>query len=150
MQITFSEGDSLRTSEKCFCCIFRCDDRSVHGWQCAVVKVSYTVRCHTSQWYHLSMFCDQWRFLCDRSRPVITVDVSIFLPVSINITVPQCHEGPQNLNCFNVTVCMSFHGKHVPGHIGKNELSIAYWKIKIKQLTGNVFRTLVNVLQRFS
>uniref|UniRef100_A0A8C1QD51 Integrin, alpha 9 n=1 Tax=Cyprinus carpio TaxID=7962 RepID=A0A8C1QD51_CYPCA len=54
---------------------------------------------------------------CDRSRPVISVDVSIFLPVSINITVPQCHEGPQHLNCFNVTVCMSFQGKHVPGHI---------------------------------
>ncbi|XP_052006610.1 integrin alpha-9-like [Xyrauchen texanus] len=52
-----------------------------------------------------------------RSRPVISVDVSIFLPISINITVPQCHEGPQHLNCFNVTVCMSFRGKHVPGHI---------------------------------
>uniref|UniRef100_A0A671KCG9 Integrin alpha-9-like n=1 Tax=Sinocyclocheilus anshuiensis TaxID=1608454 RepID=A0A671KCG9_9TELE len=54
---------------------------------------------------------------CDRSRPVISVDISIFLPVSINITVPQCHEGPPHLNCFNVTVCMSFRGKHVPGHI---------------------------------
>ncbi|XP_039534067.1 integrin alpha-9-like [Pimephales promelas] len=52
-----------------------------------------------------------------RSRPVISVDVSIFLPASINITVPQCHEGPQHLNCFNVTICMSFRGKHVPGHI---------------------------------
>ncbi|XP_016400389.1 integrin alpha-9 [Sinocyclocheilus rhinocerous] len=52
-----------------------------------------------------------------RSRPVISVDVSIFLPVSINITVPQCHEGPPHLNCFNVTVCMSFRGKYVPGHI---------------------------------
>ncbi|XP_062851911.1 integrin alpha-9 isoform X2 [Trichomycterus rosablanca] len=52
-----------------------------------------------------------------RSRPVITVDVLIFLPASINISVPQCHEGPQNLNCFNVTVCMRFHGKHVPGFI---------------------------------
>uniref|UniRef100_A0A8C2A0P0 Integrin, alpha 9 n=1 Tax=Cyprinus carpio TaxID=7962 RepID=A0A8C2A0P0_CYPCA len=51
---------------------------------------------------------------CDRSRPVISVDVSIFLPVSINITVPQCHEGPQHVDCFNVTVCMSFQGKHVP------------------------------------
>uniref|UniRef100_A0A671K906 Integrin alpha-9-like n=1 Tax=Sinocyclocheilus anshuiensis TaxID=1608454 RepID=A0A671K906_9TELE len=56
---------------------------------------------------------------CDRSRPVISVDISIFLPVSINITVPQCHEGPPHLNCFNVTVCMSFRGKHVPGHIGE-------------------------------
>uniref|UniRef100_A0A8D0CM74 Integrin, alpha 9 n=1 Tax=Sander lucioperca TaxID=283035 RepID=A0A8D0CM74_SANLU len=52
-----------------------------------------------------------------RTRPVITVDVSIFLPVSINISVPQCHEGHQNLNCFNVTVCMRFRGRQLPGHI---------------------------------
>uniref|UniRef100_A0A669BMT6 Integrin, alpha 9 n=1 Tax=Oreochromis niloticus TaxID=8128 RepID=A0A669BMT6_ORENI len=52
-----------------------------------------------------------------RSRPVITVDVSIFLPVSINITVPQCHEGQQNMNCFNVTVCMRFRGRQLPGQI---------------------------------
>ncbi|XP_030628910.1 integrin alpha-9 [Chanos chanos] len=52
-----------------------------------------------------------------RSRPVITVDVSIFLPASINISVPQCHEGSQNLNCFNVIVCLRFRGKHVPGQI---------------------------------
>ncbi|MED6275680.1 Integrin alpha-9 [Characodon lateralis] len=53
-----------------------------------------------------------------RSRPVITVDVSIFLPISINISVPQCHEGHQNLNCFNITVCMCFRGREVPGEIG--------------------------------
>ncbi|KAF7659211.1 hypothetical protein LDENG_00001480 [Lucifuga dentata] len=52
-----------------------------------------------------------------RSRPVITVDVSIFLPVSINISVPQCHESQHNLNCFNVTVCMRFCGRQVPGQI---------------------------------
>ncbi|KAA8583931.1 hypothetical protein FQN60_015139, partial [Etheostoma spectabile] len=52
-----------------------------------------------------------------RTRPVITVDVSIFLPVSINISVPQCHEGHHNLNCFNVTVCMLFRGRQLPGHI---------------------------------
>ncbi|XP_017319172.1 integrin alpha-9 isoform X1 [Ictalurus punctatus] len=52
-----------------------------------------------------------------RSKSVITVDVSIYLPASINITVPQCHEGPQHLNCFNVSVCMRFRGKHVPGRI---------------------------------
>uniref|UniRef100_A0AAY4E1E5 Integrin alpha-2 domain-containing protein n=1 Tax=Denticeps clupeoides TaxID=299321 RepID=A0AAY4E1E5_9TELE len=56
-------------------------------------------------------------FNWNRSRPVITVDVSIYLPVSINISVPQCHEGPQHLNCFNVTICFQFHGKHVPGQI---------------------------------
>ncbi|XP_015249646.1 PREDICTED: integrin alpha-9 [Cyprinodon variegatus] len=52
-----------------------------------------------------------------RSRPVITVDVSIILPVSINISVPQCHEGHQNLNCFNITICMRFRGREVPGEI---------------------------------
>uniref|UniRef100_A0AAQ5X0S3 Integrin alpha-2 domain-containing protein n=1 Tax=Amphiprion ocellaris TaxID=80972 RepID=A0AAQ5X0S3_AMPOC len=52
-----------------------------------------------------------------RSRPVITVDISIFLPVSINISVPQCHEGHQNLNCFSVTVCMRFRGRQLPGQI---------------------------------
>ncbi|KAJ7984958.1 hypothetical protein DPEC_G00360140 [Dallia pectoralis] len=52
-----------------------------------------------------------------RSRPVITVDVSIYLPVSINITVPECLNGPQHLNCFNVTVCLVFRGKHLPGQI---------------------------------
>ncbi|XP_029031137.1 integrin alpha-9 [Betta splendens] len=52
-----------------------------------------------------------------RSRPVITLDVSIFLPASINISVPQCHEGHRDQNCFNVTVCMSFRGRRIPGQI---------------------------------
>ncbi|XP_062318876.1 integrin alpha-9 [Osmerus eperlanus] len=51
-----------------------------------------------------------------RSRPVIAVDVSIFLPASINITAPQCHEGT-HLNCFNATVCLRFRGKQLPGLI---------------------------------
>ncbi|XP_064523621.1 integrin alpha-9 isoform X3 [Pseudopipra pipra] len=55
-----------------------------------------------------------------RSRPVITVDISIFLPVSINITAPQCHDGLQPVNCLNVTACFRFSGKHVPGEIGLN------------------------------
>ncbi|XP_062035749.1 integrin alpha-9 [Lepus europaeus] len=55
-----------------------------------------------------------------RARPVITVDVSIFLPGSINITAPQCHDGQQPVNCLNVTTCFRFHGKHVPGEIGLN------------------------------
>ncbi|XP_029445667.1 integrin alpha-9 [Rhinatrema bivittatum] len=53
-----------------------------------------------------------------RARPVITIDVSIFLPPSINITSPQCHDGIQQVNCFNVTACFRFNGKHVPGQIG--------------------------------
>ncbi|KAE8597211.1 hypothetical protein XENTR_v10016385 [Xenopus tropicalis] len=52
-----------------------------------------------------------------RTRPVITVDVTILLPTSINITAPQCHDGTQQINCVNVTVCFRFRGKHVPGEI---------------------------------
>ncbi|XP_042331556.1 integrin alpha-9 [Sceloporus undulatus] len=55
-----------------------------------------------------------------RSRPVITMDVSIFLPASIDITAPQCHDGLQQVNCLNITACFSFRGKHVPGLIGLN------------------------------
>ncbi|XP_008059463.1 integrin alpha-9, partial [Carlito syrichta] len=55
-----------------------------------------------------------------RARPVITLDVSIFLPGSINITAPQCHDGQQAVNCLNITACFRFHGKHVPGEIGLN------------------------------
>ncbi|XP_053322104.1 integrin alpha-9 [Spea bombifrons] len=53
-----------------------------------------------------------------RTRPVITLDVRIILPTSINITAPQCHDGAQQVNCVNITVCFRFHGKHVPGQIG--------------------------------
>ncbi|XP_038617892.1 integrin alpha-9 [Tachyglossus aculeatus] len=53
-----------------------------------------------------------------RARPVVTVDISIFLPASINITAPQCHDGQQPVNCLNVTTCFRFRGKHVPGEIG--------------------------------
>uniref|UniRef100_A0A674GFJ2 Integrin subunit alpha 9 n=1 Tax=Taeniopygia guttata TaxID=59729 RepID=A0A674GFJ2_TAEGU len=55
-----------------------------------------------------------------RSRPVITMDITIFLPISINITAPQCHDGLQPVNCLNVTACFRFSGKHVPGEIGLN------------------------------
>lgn len=75
----------------------------------------------------LVLFCDvivrmMSFFVCCRSRPVITVDVSIFLPVSINISLPQCHEGHPNLNCFNATVCLRFRGRQLPGQIGKKNL----------------------------
>ncbi|XP_048451584.1 integrin alpha-9-like [Rhincodon typus] len=52
-----------------------------------------------------------------RARPVITLEISILLPDSINITAPQCHDGIQPVNCLNVTTCFRFHGKHVPGEI---------------------------------
>ncbi|XP_060542068.1 integrin alpha-9 isoform X1 [Pantherophis guttatus] len=55
-----------------------------------------------------------------RSRPVITLDISIFLPASIDITAPQCHDGLQQVNCLNITACFSFKGKHVPGLIDLN------------------------------
>ncbi|KAJ1199757.1 hypothetical protein NDU88_003590 [Pleurodeles waltl] len=53
-----------------------------------------------------------------RARPVITVDVSIFLPASIDITALQCQDDVQKSNCLNVTVCFQFKGKQVPGEIG--------------------------------
>ncbi|KAM6451113.1 integrin alpha-9 [Liasis olivaceus] len=55
-----------------------------------------------------------------RSRPVITLGISIFLPASIDITAPQCHDGLQQVNCLNVTACFRFKGKHVPGLIDLN------------------------------
>ncbi|RMC05558.1 hypothetical protein DUI87_18754 [Hirundo rustica rustica] len=55
-----------------------------------------------------------------RSRPVITMNITIFLPIAINITAPQCHDGLQPVNCLNVTACFRFSGKHVPGEIGLN------------------------------
>ncbi|KAJ7322635.1 hypothetical protein JRQ81_018922, partial [Phrynocephalus forsythii] len=51
------------------------------------------------------------------SRPVITMDISVLLPTSIDITAPQCHDGLQQVNCLNVTTCFSFKGRHVPGAI---------------------------------
>lgn len=72
-------------------------------------------------------------FCVNRSKPVITVDVSIFLPTSINITVPQCHEGPQHLNCFNVTVCMRFRGKLVPGRIGERSVEVWWHSVSHKE-----------------
>lgn len=67
--------------------------------------------------------------LTHRARPVITVVSSIFLPASINITAPQCHDGQQPVNCLNVTACFSFHGRHVPGEIG-NEPTSEGFKLK--------------------
>ncbi|XP_072908552.1 integrin alpha-9 [Hemitrygon akajei] len=52
-----------------------------------------------------------------RARPVITMEIVILLPGSINITAPQCHDGLQSFNCLNVTTCFRFHGKQVPGEI---------------------------------
>ncbi|XP_072119218.1 integrin alpha-9 [Mobula birostris] len=52
-----------------------------------------------------------------RARPVITMEIVILLPGSINITAPQCHDGLQSFNCLNVTTCFRFHGNQVPGEI---------------------------------
>uniref|UniRef100_A0AAZ3QZC6 Uncharacterized protein n=1 Tax=Oncorhynchus tshawytscha TaxID=74940 RepID=A0AAZ3QZC6_ONCTS len=82
-----------------------------------------------------------------RSRPVITVDVSIYLPVSINISVPQCHEGPQHLNCFNATVCLLFRGKHLPGQIGEHNyidrvVSILFLSVSLQKDVKDVFTAI--------
>ncbi|XP_012885786.1 PREDICTED: integrin alpha-9 [Dipodomys ordii] len=55
-----------------------------------------------------------------RARPVITVDASIFLPESINITAPRCHDGQQPVTCLTVTTCFRFHGRRIPGEIELN------------------------------
>uniref|UniRef100_A0A4W3IAV0 Integrin, alpha 9 n=1 Tax=Callorhinchus milii TaxID=7868 RepID=A0A4W3IAV0_CALMI len=51
------------------------------------------------------------------ARPVITVEITILLPESLNITAPQCHDGFQPVTCLNVSTCFRFHGKEVPGEI---------------------------------
>ncbi|XP_054451386.1 integrin alpha-9 [Pteronotus mesoamericanus] len=78
-----------------------------------------------------------------RARPVITVDVSIYLPVSINITAPQCHDGQQPVNCLNVTACFSFHGRHVPGEIGLNYVLTADVAKKEKSQSPRVYFVLL-------
>ncbi|XP_030896707.1 integrin alpha-9-like isoform X2 [Leptonychotes weddellii] len=78
-----------------------------------------------------------------RARPVITVDVSIFLPASINITAPQCHDGLQPVNCLNVTACFSFHGKHVPGELGLNYVLTADVDKKAKGQLPRVYFVLL-------
>uniref|UniRef100_G3SN35 Integrin alpha first immunoglubulin-like domain-containing protein n=1 Tax=Loxodonta africana TaxID=9785 RepID=G3SN35_LOXAF len=78
-----------------------------------------------------------------RARPVITVDVSILLPGSINITAPQCHDGQQPVNCLNVTACFSFHGKHVPGEIGLNYVLTADVSKKEKGQLPRVYFVLL-------
>ncbi|KAB1264455.1 Integrin alpha-9 [Camelus dromedarius] len=78
-----------------------------------------------------------------KARPVITVDVAIFLPASINITAPQCHDGQQPVNCLNVTVCFSFHGKHVPGEIGLHYVLTADVAKKEKSQLPRVYFVLL-------
>uniref|UniRef100_A0A671G8D1 Integrin subunit alpha 9 n=1 Tax=Rhinolophus ferrumequinum TaxID=59479 RepID=A0A671G8D1_RHIFE len=78
-----------------------------------------------------------------RARPVITVDVSIFLPASINITAPQCHDGQQPVNCLNVTACFRFHGRHVPGEIGLNYVLTADVAKKEKSQLPRVYFVLL-------
>nr|KAF6474521.1 integrin subunit alpha 9 [Rousettus aegyptiacus] len=77
-----------------------------------------------------------------RARPVITVVSSIFLPASINITAPQCHDGQQPVNCLNVTACFSFHGRHVPGEIGLNYVLTADVAKKEKSQLPRVYFVL--------
>nr|XP_032821679.1 integrin alpha-9 [Petromyzon marinus] len=52
-----------------------------------------------------------------RTRPVITVEASVVLPRSVNITAPLCVDGGQPTLCLNVSVCLRFRGRAVPGKI---------------------------------
>lgn len=102
---------------------FRRHRRGIHGGQRGAAEVSRSC-CFFACFFLfvfvvVVVFIPPRRRVCSRSRPVVTVDVSIFLPASINITVPQCHEGLANTNCFNVSVCMRFRGRQLPGLIGE-------------------------------
>lgn len=95
---------------------FMADSVVLLRWACLLLSFLT----HQACFFFFAVFnVESFSTVCSRTRPVVTVDVSIFLPVSINITVPQCHEGLPNTNCFNVSVCMRFRGRQLPGLIGE-------------------------------
>ncbi|KAI5106825.1 integrin alpha-4 isoform X1 [Silurus meridionalis] len=52
-----------------------------------------------------------------RTRPVVTVEASLFLPVSVNRSVASCVEHGLPAVCVEVNVCFTVHGKAIPGLI---------------------------------
>ncbi|XP_005998780.1 integrin alpha-4 [Latimeria chalumnae] len=52
-----------------------------------------------------------------RTRPVVIVEASLILPKSVNRTKPECTENGQPAVCMNVTLCFSYKGREIPGHI---------------------------------
>lgn len=54
-----------------------------------------------------------------RTRPVVTVEASLFLPVSVNRSVSSCVEHGLPAVCMEVNVCFMVQGKAIPGLIGE-------------------------------
>uniref|UniRef100_A0AAR2KGJ9 Integrin alpha 4 n=1 Tax=Pygocentrus nattereri TaxID=42514 RepID=A0AAR2KGJ9_PYGNA len=52
-----------------------------------------------------------------RTRPVVMVEASMMLPVSVNRSVASCAENGLPAVCVNVTVCFKVQGKRIPGQI---------------------------------
>ncbi|XP_026803028.3 integrin alpha-4 [Pangasianodon hypophthalmus] len=52
-----------------------------------------------------------------RTRPVVMVEVSLFLPVSVNRSVASCVEHGLPAVCMEVNVCFIVQGKAIPGLI---------------------------------
>ncbi|KAM4697868.1 integrin alpha-4 [Rhinophrynus dorsalis] len=52
-----------------------------------------------------------------RTRPVLIIDASLKLPSSVNKTKFECVENGHPAVCMNVTVCFTYQGLDVPGHI---------------------------------
>ncbi|XP_060784948.1 integrin alpha-4 [Neoarius graeffei] len=52
-----------------------------------------------------------------RTRPVVTVEASLFLPVSVNRSVASCVENGLPAVCMEVNVCFMVQGKVIPGLI---------------------------------
>ncbi|XP_053327919.1 integrin alpha-4 [Spea bombifrons] len=52
-----------------------------------------------------------------RTRPVVIINASLELPSTVNRTKFECVENGHPAVCMNVTVCFSYEGLEVPGHI---------------------------------
>ncbi|TSR51417.1 Integrin alpha-4 [Bagarius yarrelli] len=52
-----------------------------------------------------------------RTRPVVTVEASLFLPVSVNRSVASCVEHGLPAVCVEINVCFKVQGKAIPGLI---------------------------------
>uniref|UniRef100_A0A8C5MBW3 Integrin subunit alpha 4 n=1 Tax=Leptobrachium leishanense TaxID=445787 RepID=A0A8C5MBW3_9ANUR len=52
-----------------------------------------------------------------RTRPVVIINATLELPMSVNQTKFNCVENGHPAVCMNVTVCFRYQGLDVPGHI---------------------------------
>lgn len=54
-----------------------------------------------------------------RTRPVVMVETSLFLPASVNRSVATCVEHGLPAVCVEVNVCFVVQGKAIPGLVGE-------------------------------